>query len=481
LRPFKNRGLFAPSERAHWVVVCLLTGLWIVFLALHAGSSLEVAELSRIDEFLTFIRSRSILENGDAFCLFVNGKVNFNKPPLQYWLSATLLSEGVRPVLAVRIPSLVFGLLTLLMTALFAVQLSHRKDPWVALASVLFLSTSLLFQEHLGTGMLETGLTFFLVSSLYFLNRAERDTRWWLPWALACGLGALHKIPLALLFSGIYLFVVGKRHGGLTKVIRDRCFQWALLLALILTSLWPVSQLLRFGSVFLSKTHGESLGRFTSDASSVDFSRFGWLLVDGSMFWCLTLITLAASTVFFKGLIPDARLRGILAILAFVALLIVLGNRKIYPRYWLCVTPMMAALTSVLLSEMSKKFWLAPLLAFACFTYQGARVAVVPFAKAKDQGHLFSLRCATRRLYERMGCDQEGFLFVKKPLRTASISEVPPPRRLHFKREELPTDSRVHYGIVGQTWLRETPDRIEIVKVQEEFGAFSLVQFKMRH
>jgi 4-amino-4-deoxy-L-arabinose transferase-like glycosyltransferase len=467
------------SGRSHWILAGIATGIWILLLALHAGMSLEVCDLSRFDEFLALSRSRGILESGDPFTIYSNGLPNFNKPPLQYWISAVLMAEGLSPQMALRLPSLGFGVLTLGVTALLAVELDDRRDPWVALASVLFLSTSLLFQEHLGVGMLETGLTFFVVSSVYLVSKARRDPRWWLLWGLACGLGALQKVPVALILSGLFVLVVREELGGLANLVRDRWFQTGLVLNLALTAFWPVLQSVRSGSDFYQKAQEESVGRLVGGTFSIHFSRLGWLLVDCSTFWCLALVTLLVALVSRKALFREARCRGIMAVFALIALAMVLGSGRIHPRYWLSVTPLMCALTSVMISQVSKKYWVAPVLAFACLTYQAGRIGEVPFRKTENQGVVFPLRCTTRSLYEGLGPDEQCFVFVEPGWVAASLTDVPYPQHLSWRTEERPTDSLPHYGIVGKAWMKRFPHIIDVIRTVEEIGPFSVVEFKM--
>ena len=195
------RGLFRGSKEFVRQPAYLVAFVFILFYALWSAETLESPGFARYDEFLTLARTRSMLESGDFFAVHYNSEPNMKKPPLQYWLGAGLISLGLSEERGLRLNSLVFGVGTLILCAVFASQLKGEADPWVAPAAVGFLGSSLLFAEHMRTAMLETGLCFFVLAAIYSLFRAQELPGWWIAWGLACGLGALQKAPMAMLAS----------------------------------------------------------------------------------------------------------------------------------------------------------------------------------------------------------------------------------------------------------------------------------------
>ncbi len=92
----------------------LLAACIIVFaLALYYGSFLSFGTISHGDEYLTLDRANSFLIRDDPWAVFAENQPTFKKPPLQYWITAWLMERTSDLEVALRLPSYVFALLTL--------------------------------------------------------------------------------------------------------------------------------------------------------------------------------------------------------------------------------------------------------------------------------------------------------------------------------------------------------------------------------
>jgi len=244
------------------LVVTLLIIAWVV--TFHA-SMISLGDISHHDESLNLDRSTSFLIRGDWWNVYTNNVVNFNKPPLQYWMSALLIDQGVDLTVALRLPSFLFGGLCLFATALFAYSLFPRL-PWVIPVSVLFATSSDRFWESSLMAMLDTGSLFFLTLALAGVNLAFKDSRWWYLVGFSIALGALHKAPIALGFVAAYLlfFVLTAplhRH-SLSGVFLNRHFWISMSLGVLFGFSWHIWQYVQHGATAIQQGIGrEMVGR----------------------------------------------------------------------------------------------------------------------------------------------------------------------------------------------------------------------------
>jgi len=235
------------------VATILIVVFWLVHLA-----ALPVGGISGYDEFYTLDRSISFSRMGDWFTVFSGNEPNFRKPPLQYWMSAALLEVGVVEVVALRLPSMLFALGTLVCTAYLARVLAPQT-PWAMPLSVLLLSSSGQFWVYANSAMLDIGAAFFTTCALVgAIVALERPRAWYLV-AVVLGFGALQKAPAALPYIAAALFGLwlAQRWTGFSvrTVMRDTRFRRAVLIALPLILSWPLLQAARYGSDALKQSH----------------------------------------------------------------------------------------------------------------------------------------------------------------------------------------------------------------------------------
>ncbi len=199
-----------------------------------------MGSLTNLDEFHTAERSREMLLLGPG-TVHENFLPSFEKPPLQYWLSAITLAHWPERDLALRCWPLCYGVGTVIALMLLAKTVEPNRA-WVAAGSAALLLTCALFLTEMGRALLDTGLTFFATLALLFAQWARRRPVWWLAVALVCSLGALQKGPLVL---GLWLLVLIHRF---VRSDERRRLDWkwiglSLALALAGVMAWPIWQM----------------------------------------------------------------------------------------------------------------------------------------------------------------------------------------------------------------------------------------------
>ncbi len=198
----------APRPRS-WV----LGGLLLVLAALLLFPGLN-QPLQDPDEGRQAEVPREMLARDDLLTPRMLGQPYYEKPPLQYWLTAASYKLfGVRPWAARLVPALAAWLTVLFTFAWGRRALGARP----AFLGSLGLCLSLGFLVLGRTVVLDSLLTACVVASWYAAHTALAGPyfrwTWWLISAGACGLGFLAKGPVALILAVVpvagYQFLAG--------------------------------------------------------------------------------------------------------------------------------------------------------------------------------------------------------------------------------------------------------------------------------
>jgi dolichol-phosphate mannosyltransferase len=149
---------------------------------------------------------REMLAHADFLTPRMLGKPYYEKPPLQYWLTAVAYSLfGLHPWAARLVPALAAWLTVLLTYSWGRRTLGTRA----AFLGGVGLCLSLGFNALGRTVVLDSLLTCCVVASWYAAHSAVSGPafrwRWWLASAAACGLGVLAKGPIAVVLLGVPL------------------------------------------------------------------------------------------------------------------------------------------------------------------------------------------------------------------------------------------------------------------------------------
>jgi len=209
--------LASPLHR-HWrafVFAALFIVLWFGFL--------EVRGLYFPDEGRYAEIPREMLATGDWVTPRVNEFPYFEKPPLQYWLTAAMFAVAGEDEWTARFPAAFAGLLGILALLATARRLYGRRAGWRAgavLASCCgyFLGGQFLTLDMLLTTLLTCALCAFVLAQDTRATAAYRRQLMLVAWAI-CGLAFLTKGAIAVVLPGLALcaYIAMSRDFGLVR------------------------------------------------------------------------------------------------------------------------------------------------------------------------------------------------------------------------------------------------------------------------
>jgi 4-amino-4-deoxy-L-arabinose transferase-like glycosyltransferase len=359
-KPDPPRRVTEPTASRSFMPVVLITLAYAALMLPVLWSGQRV----NYDGYYTLGRSWGFLATGDWLAVHQNFTPNFKKPPLQYWVTAGLMSTGLPELVALRGFSFVAALWSILLTGALACRLAPDIFLVPSLAALLLCSFRL-FASYSVTGMLDVGQGFFVLLVGFAAVSAAEDRRWWLVAGLAAGLGCLQKSPyplVAYLFLMVFL-LAGSRpaHGqSLRERVRDPYILGGLATALVLAFSWPMIQWVRFGGKYWRTAyHHEMILRFTPDIGAPGASiarNVSRLFPSSSVISVASLLALGGGcllAVFIsRRLRTDRRLRGLAILYAATLLAILLAGGRINPRYLLSILPLLATIAGVVIGRL---------------------------------------------------------------------------------------------------------------------------------
>lgn len=183
------------------------TGLLLLYLFFATHHLLRVPLLDP-DEPRYATAARTMAEGGSWLMPEFNDAPRYNKPPLFYWLVASSFKLLGPSEVSARVPSILMGLLMLVLTVCAGRRL---YDPATAYIAGLILCTSPLFMALSRTCVIDQTLSTILVAGLFlFLLRLAGRLAWdpLLPIGALMGLAFMAKGPAAALILIVPLVFV---------------------------------------------------------------------------------------------------------------------------------------------------------------------------------------------------------------------------------------------------------------------------------
>ena len=292
--PDRTAGESAPSPDGTGLLRLgdgLMLGLFCLVLfgyAMFSGRPLSLHE-ARLPEL-----SREMLRDGNWLIPRSGGRPWLERAPLPDWLTilvSLILRQRCQSVWVVRLPAVLAGCLTVVLTAWTAARCCGRR---IAVWSGLVLATTYEFyiyacraeDDIFLAALVSVAMALFV--SLEFPTAASGNARARFagsrPWPVAAffaatGLTSLAKAPLlgpAVLIPAIAGFLFSTREPAR---IRRYVWLWGWLLAAALTAAWPLLVYLRFGNEALSNWIFDYVGTTSYDQP------FWWYLRE--LLWCL--------------------------------------------------------------------------------------------------------------------------------------------------------------------------------------------------
>lgn len=206
------------------------------------------------DEAIYAKISKNMVESRDYLNMnWFTGKIWYEKPPLYMWLASFTMSVIGFGELAARLPSALFGLLTVLLVYLIGAKLFNKTAAFI---SALCLVTGVHFLYYSRAAMLDVSVTFFITLSLYFyLKYLEKETWLYIILSgLSFGLGVMTKgvvgfIPLGIiLFFEIYRYLTRQQKVNKRRIIHSALF---LISGSLVFMPWHLIMYQRFGPPFI--------------------------------------------------------------------------------------------------------------------------------------------------------------------------------------------------------------------------------------
>ncbi len=274
-------------RRAWMLLVLIMAAVWF--------GNLEYRKLVRPDEGRYAEISREMATSGDWVTPRLNDIKYFEKPALQYWVTAGAYRLFGEHHWTARLWSALTGFLGILFTAFAATRLFGRE---AGLLSAAVLGSSLLYTLIAHMNSLDMGMTFFMGGALMSFLLAQQDgasksaNRLWMhvAWA-ALAFSVLSKGLMGIVLPGavMVLYTLVEREFGLWK--RLHLFS-GILLFMAIAAPWFIAvsianpEFFHFFFIhehferFLTKTHGR-------------YEPWWWfipILAAGILPWLITLI-----------------------------------------------------------------------------------------------------------------------------------------------------------------------------------------------
>ncbi|HET7706298.1 MAG TPA: glycosyltransferase family 39 protein [Thermoanaerobaculia bacterium] len=211
---------------------------------------------------------RDITERGAWIVQHLEDGTPATKPPLYNWLAAVpILIAGTTTEFLLKLPSLIAGLLTLLLTWSIARQLAGDR---AALFTGVLLVCSTMFSKQIYFARTDMLLTLFVVAQIWAAVRV-RPVAYWTFAALAL----LTKGPIGIAIPLLGLLVWWWRDGRLREQTRAMYLVPGLLLSLIPLGAWFAAALSVGGEgVWQQLVVRETIDRFAEGSKSKEHKHF---------------------------------------------------------------------------------------------------------------------------------------------------------------------------------------------------------------
>ena len=362
------------SNKQLWWLVIAVALIWF--------ANLEYRKLIKPDEGRYAEIPREMVVSGDWTTPRLNDLKYFEKPPLQYWATATAYTVFGEHQWTSRLWTALTGFAGILLVWFAGLRLFGRE---AANYAAILLGSSMLYvlMAHINT--LDMGVTFFLTLGIVglLLGQSETDKKIQRNWMLlawaALGLAVLSKGLMGLVLPGaaLFIYMVVQRDFSVFKRMH-----WlpGLAVFLLITAPWFYLVMKANPEFFQKFFIYEHYTRFTTK----DLGRYQpWyyfipILLLGMLPWTVLMFDTLINT--WRGSkLPDKAFnaaRFLLVWAVFIYLFFTVSGSKL-PSYLLPMFPALALLMGKQLVEMNSRrlFWLiAPILPLTCCWHWGLRL-----------------------------------------------------------------------------------------------------------
>lgn len=304
--------------------------------------------------FLSFNEARraipasNMIKDSDWLLPKLNGELYITKPPLLYWISATISQLfGIVNEWTARLPSALSAIATSTLVFLYA---RRHYGAWAALFSLQIIIANASFSMLGRQAGIEMLLSFLCFSSLIcaFKYTHEKVGRKWLILSyFLLGLAVLTKGPIALLFVTLPLLICAlyQRKYRQWEVLRDPV-GW--LIFLLVASSWYLAVSWQMGfDIWQSTVHKDMVTKIYGNTGEPFYNYILWLAAD--FFPVIFLIFISPITTWRRWKQHDVTTSLIIGFL--VPFLIYTAFSDKHAKYLLPIYPIFAILIGHKLSE----------------------------------------------------------------------------------------------------------------------------------
>lgn len=226
-----------------WLLVPVIFSSFFLFWRLGENHLIE------FDEGIYAVVAKNMVLRGDLLNMTITGASPWiEKPPLYFWLSSLSMRVLGFSSPAPRIPSVAFGVGTVILTFLLGKYLFNRRVGFIA--SVVLSSTSG-FLYYARLGMTDVTLTFFVTGGLLFFLMGRKTPKYFLLMGTFFGLAFMTKNLIAILTLLIVLaYAFYEATVRKQKYFNSR-FAIGLALSLLIPLPWHLYMYLKYGQTFL--------------------------------------------------------------------------------------------------------------------------------------------------------------------------------------------------------------------------------------
>lgn len=241
------------SRIAHYALLALT-------MAVVTLPNLGAASLWDVDEGVNAGCTREMMDSGTWVVPTFNGELRTAKPVMLYWVQRVAFNLFGVSEWAARIPAVLLGLGTVLLTY----ELARRMfDAATGLLAGVVLATAIEFCKLSHAATPDAPLIFFITLTLYlfWVGHENGGRTWFYTAAVASGLATLTKGPVGLAMPGLIVFVYFLWNRELKRFLDIRLIR-GILIWLAVAVPWYALVIAETRGAYLAFFRNENAGRF---------------------------------------------------------------------------------------------------------------------------------------------------------------------------------------------------------------------------
>ena len=335
-------GQSTENQTARFLVLALLSALLLF-------PSLRQRGLAGYDDSYFAHEGKEMVRTGDWWNVHFNGELILAHPPLFPWLVAGSFKVFGISDAAAKFPSLLLGFGTILLV--YFLTLEMTGNAWLSVLAMMVLASTQFFLKNATHAMTDVPFTFFFTLAIFFYAKGLKKSEYLTFLGLPLGLALLTRSVVGFLALGIIL-----AHLILTKRYKALLSAWlicGMALALILPSIWYVSQYRLHGAAFLA-SHLEFLNSKIHVASRTSYwaTIFNYPVSLLKYYWPWLPFIVVGLVMEVRAAVREKDQTAILLIAWVIAVIVPFSFAETrYPRYILPVFPAFTILAAIALDR----------------------------------------------------------------------------------------------------------------------------------